>query len=327
MVVLCGAFIESRAFAGAAGAAPVSSPRAELAAAIEQLQKTPDDAALREKIIRLARLVKPAPAVPEDARRHFVKAVTMQKAAKNPGDYDLPADEYRKALLLAPWWTDAYFNLAKVHELKKEFPEAIRNLKLSIAAGPEGPEARAAQDKIYELEADIDMQSKAEEGKRREKSSKVIVPGRSVGPAKMGMTLEELRSSLGDFKDTVRANDGTWVSYTWDGLQVFADLPSGQASSLEATSASYALEDGLAVGAAESEILSKRPNPFWTKDKVPPDMREYCFSDGLLVTARGGLVVAIKVWSPGCNGASGHYQCYQMGSNGHYRIGARCQHD
>ena len=113
---------------------------------VEQLQKSPNDIALREQIIKLAQKLKPVPVIPEEARRHFVKAVTLQKEAKNPEDYDLPIQEYQQALLLAPWWSDAYYDLSSAFELKQQYVEGIQNLKLSILASPEGPDARAAQD-------------------------------------------------------------------------------------------------------------------------------------------------------------------------------------
>lgn len=136
-----------------ASIAYAESPREQLTQLVEQLKKNPADTALREKIIKLAQEIKPTPAVPEEARRHFIKATTLQNEAKNPDDYDLPIQEYQQALLLAPWWSDAYFNLAIALELKQQYAEAIQNLKFSILASPEGPDARAAQDKIYALEA------------------------------------------------------------------------------------------------------------------------------------------------------------------------------
>ncbi|MEK6651447.1 MAG: tetratricopeptide repeat protein [Nitrospirota bacterium] len=142
-------------------AAYAESPREQLKQMVEQLQKSPTDNALREKIIKLAQEIKPAPAVPEEARRHFIKATTLQTEAKNPDDYDLPIQEYRQALLLAPWWSDAYFNLATAFELKLQYAEAIQNLKFSILASPEGPDARVAQDKIYALEAKQDKLTSA----------------------------------------------------------------------------------------------------------------------------------------------------------------------
>ncbi len=138
------------------GTTPTHSSRAQLTESIEQLHKTPNDTALREKIIALALKAKPAPTIPEEARRHFVKAVALQKEAKAAEDYDLPIREYRQALLAAPWWSDAYYDLSSALELKEQYAEAIENLKLSIRANPKGPDARAAQDKIYVLEAKIE---------------------------------------------------------------------------------------------------------------------------------------------------------------------------
>jgi tetratricopeptide (TPR) repeat protein len=133
--------------------AQAQSARQQLEQLVQQLQSKPDDNALRAKIIKSAQDLKPAPAIPEEARRHFVRAVTLQKDAQKPEDYDLPIKEYRQALLLAPWWSDAYFDLASALELKQEYPEAIQNLKLSLLANPEGPDARTAQDRTYALEA------------------------------------------------------------------------------------------------------------------------------------------------------------------------------
>ena len=63
--------------------AHAQSPREQLTQMVEQLQKTPSDNALREKIIKLAREVKPAPAVPEEANRAFVRGNVFQKEAKD----------------------------------------------------------------------------------------------------------------------------------------------------------------------------------------------------------------------------------------------------
>src|SRR5258706_8210953 len=77
------------------------TPREELKQMVEQLQKSAGDNALREKIIKLAASIKPAPAIPEEARRFFVRAVTLQKDAKSPGDYAAAIAEYRQALAIA----------------------------------------------------------------------------------------------------------------------------------------------------------------------------------------------------------------------------------
>lgn len=50
-------------------AGDTSSPRQLLAHYVADLQKTPEDQALREQIIRLELTLTPLPAVPEDAKR------------------------------------------------------------------------------------------------------------------------------------------------------------------------------------------------------------------------------------------------------------------
>jgi hypothetical protein len=52
-------------FLGLAVSAHAQSPREQLQQMVEQLQKTPGDHALREKIIKLAPTLKPPPALPD----------------------------------------------------------------------------------------------------------------------------------------------------------------------------------------------------------------------------------------------------------------------
>lgn len=151
------------------GVAHAGSPSQQLNQMVEQLQQNPTDNALRENIIKFSLRQKYAPAVPEEARGHFVKAVTLLKEATTETDYDLPIQEYRKALLIAPWWSDAYYNLGIALELKQQYAEAIVNLKLSLMADPRGPGARAVQDKIYAVEAE---QEKAAGVKAAEQAAK-----------------------------------------------------------------------------------------------------------------------------------------------------------
>ena len=127
----------------------------------EQLQKAPNDNGLREKTIKLATSIKPAPAIPEEANRAFVKGNVFQKEAKDASGYELAITSYRNALRIAPWWGDAYFNLAVALETAGKFDEAIasiRNYMASVSAG--SAEAREAQNKIYALEAKGELAAK-----------------------------------------------------------------------------------------------------------------------------------------------------------------------
>lgn len=125
----------------------------ELQSLVQQLQSNPSDTALRERIITMARELKPPPAVPEEARRHFVKGTTIAKAATDAAGQALAVKSFEEALKLAPWWGDAWYNLAIAQELTGQLDAARTSLKLYILTGPEGDEARKAQDRIYALEA------------------------------------------------------------------------------------------------------------------------------------------------------------------------------
>ncbi|MHB8744276.1 MAG: tetratricopeptide repeat protein [Sulfuricaulis sp.] len=128
------------------------SPREQLKQMVEQLQQSPNDNALREKIIKLAHKMKPAPAIPEEARRSFVRGNTAFSDAKSQDDYARAVKRYDEALLIAPWWGDPYFNAAKALELQQDYTRAIQSLRLFILTGPSAGDARKAQDYSYALE-------------------------------------------------------------------------------------------------------------------------------------------------------------------------------
>ncbi len=144
-----------------AAGANAQSPREQLQQMVEQLQKTPTDNALRERIIKLGAEIKPAPAIPEEANHAFVKGNVFQKEAKDASGYELAISAYREALRAAPWWGDAYYNLAVALESGRKFDEAIASIKLYMASVQAGSaEAREAQNRVYAIEAKSEMASK-----------------------------------------------------------------------------------------------------------------------------------------------------------------------
>jgi len=151
--------------AAAQAAEQAGKPREALTHYATALQSASDgsgeDRRLREKIIKLVGKLEPPPAVPEEARGFFVRANTAVKEAKGPGDYDSAIEKYQRALRLAPWWLDAYFNLASAYEARGNFSGAIAALKLYLVGAPAGgPEARQAQDKIYALQEKEELAQK-----------------------------------------------------------------------------------------------------------------------------------------------------------------------
>jgi len=129
-----------------------TSPQQDLQQTLSELQKSPRDIALRERIITIARGMKMAPSIPEEARRHYVMAKTLFEGAAKPEDLDDSIEEFEGALLIAPWWAEANRDLGLALENAGRFDEAIDFIRLYIATGPGEDRVRAAQDEIYKIE-------------------------------------------------------------------------------------------------------------------------------------------------------------------------------
>lgn len=142
-------------FLTVAASAYAQSPREELQQMVEQLQKTPYDTALREKIITFATSIKPAPAIPEEARRSFIIGEALFKQAKNLKPAYEAANAFWTAATLAPWWGNAYWNLAVTQQLAGQYVSAKESLRLYLLTHPSAADRRTAQDRLYAIEADI----------------------------------------------------------------------------------------------------------------------------------------------------------------------------
>jgi len=125
----------------------------ELDQLISKLAANPSDTTTREQIIKLASEIKPPRAIPETAREQFVMGSTLAKNAKDAAGQKLAVDSFSNALKIAPWWGDAYYNLAIAQELTGQYSDAQTSLKYYILSMPGEKEARDAQDKIYALNA------------------------------------------------------------------------------------------------------------------------------------------------------------------------------
>ena len=110
------------------------------------------DSDIRKRVMKLYPKIDPPPAIPEEARKRAVFGMTAVKVAKDSKGLDRAIEEYRKAIQLAPWWADLYYNLAMVQEQRSHFREAAETFKLYLAASPKDPQAQVIQNKIYELE-------------------------------------------------------------------------------------------------------------------------------------------------------------------------------
>ncbi len=213
--VLCGPLVFLLLFAIAI---PVHAQSAQelLKNYMFDLRKNPNDTTLREKIIRHTQTMSPAPAIPEEARRYFVKATTLQKETKDIGGYGLVINAYNQALLIAPWWPEAYYNLSLALEQSGRFDDAAGALKLYLLTNPGSQDVRAARDKIYALEAKKEMAqaekiAKNAEAKARESSPEAVAERKRQQEQKLVKSLDGAVYTLtesGGFLQRIEIKDG-----------------------------------------------------------------------------------------------------------------------
>ena len=115
-------------------------------------EASPEDQSLREKIIKIARKLDPRPAIPEEAHRHATRATAFLKDASSDQDFTPAFAEFKKALRLAPWWADVYYNFGLAQESAGNPESAIRSFKLFLLAAPNDRVAKDIRTKIYTLE-------------------------------------------------------------------------------------------------------------------------------------------------------------------------------
>ena len=128
------------------------SSREQLQQFTTQLQQSPGDEALREKIINLATTMKPKPVLPEETERRMARGFAAFKEAKSASDYKDAVVEFDKATLAAPWYADAYYNLGQAQAKAEDYAGAAASLKLYLLAAPGAKDAADAKTLMYEME-------------------------------------------------------------------------------------------------------------------------------------------------------------------------------
>jgi len=136
---------------------------------VADLKKNPENAELREKLIKYAQTLKQKPPFPEDYERHLSRGSAYAKMADDAAGYQKAIEEFRAAITLAPWNADAYESLAEIQEKAGLFAEAIQSLNFTLLANPGAKNAREIKNHTYELEV------YAEDAKQALKSSPNVV--------------------------------------------------------------------------------------------------------------------------------------------------------
>ena len=135
-----------------AATAQAQSPQQILNQYVADLQKSPNDYALREKIIKHVQAMRPAPTLPAAVIKHEGAAEYAFKNAKSESDYLDSANEYEKALLIAPWLAIDYFNCGVAYEKAGQFKKAITQFNLYLIAAPDAQDTNAVLKRIGGLE-------------------------------------------------------------------------------------------------------------------------------------------------------------------------------
>ena len=132
--------------------ASAQSPREQMNLLLTVLRATPGDTATRERIIRLAQEIKPAPAVPEEAERRLGRGQAAFEIAKEPADFERAIAEFTAASNEAPWLAAPYYNLGVVQEKAKKYREAIASFRLYLLAAPGSPDTSEIRQRVFKLE-------------------------------------------------------------------------------------------------------------------------------------------------------------------------------
>ena len=139
------------------GFAQSTSPREQLQQLVAQLQKTPDDNTLREKVIKLAQQLKPVPVVPLEAEKFEGRAEYAFRNAKTEADFAAAAKEYENAIAAAQWAASNYFNLGVAQEKAGKPADAKRSFEWYLKASPGAVDAKDVRKRIAGLEFGIEQ--------------------------------------------------------------------------------------------------------------------------------------------------------------------------
>lgn len=163
------------------------------------------DQELRGKIIGLARKVRPAPAVPEEAERRLARGNAAVKSAADREAFKRAADEFKAALKVAPWLAEGYFNLGVVQDKAGDYPDAIRNLKFYLLSAPDAKDAKEVRNLIYEIEY------------RQEEAQRATTQSREISAKEKQDETEKL----------VRDLAGKWIEKQRDAIAHYQFIPRG----------------------------------------------------------------------------------------------------
>lgn len=113
-----------------------------------------EDAIDRERIVRAARRAVPPPEVPVETRARLERVV---RSLERDADLEAAAGELAAVLDEAPWWADAYREMARVQERLGNRAEAIVCWELVLAADPDAADWERVRARLQRLRRALDV--------------------------------------------------------------------------------------------------------------------------------------------------------------------------
>ena len=124
---------------------PTQPPANQLASELTEFQSNPQDLALRNRIVALAKSLNPAPEIPQLAEEDFDRAVSRMSSASNQDSFETVAHLFEQVAVQAPWFADAYLNAASAYAKANQYDSARRNLALYFESVHPGVDTRNAE--------------------------------------------------------------------------------------------------------------------------------------------------------------------------------------
>src|SRR5688500_10514351 len=287
------------------------SPREQLQQMVEQLQKAPNDNALRERVIKLGAELNPAPAVSDEAIRYEGRAQFAFTNAKSADDYLAAAKEYEKAVAAAPWVQNYYSDLCKIYEKAGKFDDAKRNCGFYLIGLSDPAEMTDVKRRIAGLDFGIEKAASANaEAERAAQTARanakadetLIVPGERIGRIRIGMNESQVVAALGSPTEREVLEYNGEVQMTWEAENYDINLSltgnDGVVSRVVTSRRLYATAEGLSVGSSLSDVTAVMGNPGRRWESELNRGAKVCYSQGIVFSfADGGGAVGASVFT------------------------------
>jgi len=108
-----------------------------------------------QEVVTQYQSANPKPEFTEEARKYKVQAEFAEQEKRTEQAIDL----YGKALAIVPWWAEGHYKLALALAEAKKYRDATLEMKHFLLLAPDAPEARTAQDKIYQWEIVVEPEA------------------------------------------------------------------------------------------------------------------------------------------------------------------------